>query len=442
MKENSYAGLVGTNTIRQNYSREGSLDVIIQTGGEIFSAVSSMNWSGEAAVFVSIACWKKGKYEGEKELYTEQKKELCRHVQEMINSSLSLNADVSEATVLGCNRKPKKVFQGQTHGHEGFLLSKAEGIKLLKQHPEYKEVVKPFLIGEELVANYNSQPERFVIDFTLKNVIEASRFKEVYKFIEKKVLPERGVRGIKQEQENALTLKNNLKAKVNKHHINFLKSWWKLGYGREDFLQEKEKLKRYIACARVTQRPIFEFISSEINPNDKIMAFVFEDDYSFGIIQSNFHWQWFLANCTTLAETPNYNTASIWDTFPWPQTPTEAQIKKVANAARTLRTERAKLMLQHHISLRDLYRLLEQPGKNPIKDLHIALDKAVLEAYDFEIKGKTIDTDFILENLLALNHEVAAKEKHGAKVQSPGLPQWIKNKEDYVSDDCVKFEWD
>ena len=33
-------------------------------------------------------------------------------------------------------------------------------------------------------------------------------------------------------------------------------------------LKERNKLKRYISCARVTQRPIFEFVSSEINPND------------------------------------------------------------------------------------------------------------------------------------------------------------------------------
>lgn len=94
------------------------------------------------------------------------------------------------------------------------------------------------------------------------------------------------------------------------------------------------------------------------------------------------------------------------------------------------------------MSLRDLYRLIEQPGKNPIKDLHTTLDKAVVEASGFDTKGKTVDTNFILENLLALNHEVAAKEKNCEKVQAPGLPDWIKNKEDYVSDDCVRFEWE
>jgi hypothetical protein len=88
------------------------------------------------------------------------------------------------------------------------------------------------------------------------------------------------------------------------------------------------------------------------------------------------------------------------------------------------------------MSLRDLYRLLEQPGKNPIKDLHEALDKAVMEAYGFS------DKEDILTQLLALNLSVAEIEKQGKKVQAPGLPEFVKNKESYVSDECVRFQWE
>jgi type II restriction/modification system DNA methylase subunit YeeA len=53
MQEGQRAGLVGTNTIRQNYSREGGLDFIVANGGTIIEAVSSQPWSGDAAVDVS-----------------------------------------------------------------------------------------------------------------------------------------------------------------------------------------------------------------------------------------------------------------------------------------------------------------------------------------------------------------------------------------------------
>jgi hypothetical protein len=54
-------------------------------------------------------------------------------------------------------------------------------------------------------------------------------------------------------------------------------------------------------------------------------------------------------------------------------------------------------MKDHVMSLRDLYRLLEQPGKNPIIDLHANLDKALKEAYGFS------EQEDLLAQLLALN---------------------------------------
>jgi SAM-dependent methyltransferase len=437
LKEGSYAGLVGTNTIRQNYSREGSLDYIVNNGGQIFNAYSSIVWSGEAVVFVSIVCWKKGNYEGEKSLYVDDKdKQIKRNVLPAISSSLSLNVDVTSAKILGCNKEPKRCFQGQTHGHPGFLLSNKESQKILEVDVKYSEVLKPFLIGDELVGNYKSLPERFVIDFTYHDVMSASSFKAPFKVLENKILPYRKKAAEEQEKKNKKVLEKNPKTKVTKHRINFLKQWWRLDWFKRELLDELKNIKRFIACSRVTSRPIFEFISTEIRPSDALMVFVFEDYYSFGIIQSRIHWNWFMEKCSTMKSDPRYTTDSVWDTFPWPQTPTEAQIKKVAAAARVLHTERTATLKKHSMSLRDLYRLLEQPGKNSIKDLHEALDKAVFEVYGFNAK------EDVLSQLLELNLSIAEKEERGEKVQAPGIPEFVKNKENYVTDDCVRFEWE
>src|SRR5262249_861378 len=53
------AGLVATNTIRQNETREASLDYVLDNGGTITEAVATQVWSGEAAVHVSIVNWVK-----------------------------------------------------------------------------------------------------------------------------------------------------------------------------------------------------------------------------------------------------------------------------------------------------------------------------------------------------------------------------------------------
>ncbi|MFN0216764.1 MAG: DNA methyltransferase [Saprospiraceae bacterium] len=427
------AGLVGTNTIRQNNSREGSLDYIVQNGGTISNAVSSQDWSGEAAVYVSIVNWKKGEEAGLKVLYTENPdKTLSAHIVPHINSSLSLQIDLTGAQVLACNTEPKRVFQGQTHGHEGFLLEKAEGLKILKAPPDYAEVLRPFLIGDELLSNLGGQPGRFVIDFTEKDLIEASTFRELYKIVETKILPDKKSKAEAQEAENRAALEKNPKAKVNKHHINFYNSWWKLVWGRRDMLQTIRQLPRYIACSQVTKRPIFEFISSEINPNAALIVFGFDDDYSFGIISSGLHFLWFKEKCSTMKGDYRYTTESVWDTFPWPQQPTEAHVLAVGKAAKALRDLRHDYMSRGSLSLRDLYRTLDKPGKNPLRDAHETLDRAVLAAYGWPELAPS-DMGGILQRLLDLNSSVALA---GNMATKPGVVGHLRA--GLVSEDCVK----
>lgn len=434
MKPNRFSGLVATNTIRENYSREGSLDFIVQNNGEIFNAVSSQDWSGDAAVNVSIVCWKKGRYKGEKILYViNSSGKLQAHSVSQIYSSLKTSTDVSTAKVLFQNKIPKCVFQGQTHGHKGFLLSKDNAQKILLEFPDYDQVLKPYLNGDEFVASYMSQPKRFVIDFSQLDIFEASNYKKVYSIIANDVLPEKKLKAEDQEEKNRVLLSKNPGARINKHHINFFKSWWKLSYGREDMLRSIRKLKRYIVCPQVSLRQIFDFVSPEINPNAGLMAFAFEDDYSFGVIHSSIHWEWWKAKCSTLEARLRYTTNTVWDTFPWPQSPTLDQIETVAKAAKTLRDERSTIMQKHKMSLRDLYRIIEQPGKNPIKDLHDQLDQAVLRAYGFDPKGD------LLTQILELNQFLSAQEEIDNPVIGPGLPSWVEDKSQFISDDCVTF---
>lgn len=435
MKVGNMSGLVGTNTIRQNYSRDSSLDYIIRNSGCIFNAVSSQPWSGDAVVFVSIVNWVKGNYSNQKKLYVEDENlEQVEYNVDEINSSLTLKIDVSRASILDCNKFPKLVFQGQTHGHKGFLLSIDKGKELIERDVKYAKILKPFLIGDILVGKKFSQPDRYVIDFGTMNILDASLYKEAYEIVKQTVLPARKIKANEQELMNKKALENNPNAKVNKHHINFYNKWWQLSYGRKDMIEMISGLKRYITCSRVSARPIFEFVSANINPNDALMVFAFEDDYTFGIIHSMSHIIWYQEKCSSLKGDPRYTTDSIWDTFPFPQFPKLIDVKKIAQAARELREKRNEIMSKHNYSLRDIYRILEQPGANPLKKYHEKLDDLVLSAYNFN-KRKDL-----LAQLLELNLNVASRIEKGEEVQCPGLPKCVKNKSEFISEDCIKIK--
>jgi hypothetical protein len=62
----------------------------------------------------------------------------------------------------------------------------------------------------------------------------------------------------------------------------------------------------------------------------------------------------------------HYTSDTVFDSLPWPQTPTQPQIEAVAKETVALRQLRREVMAKMTWSLRDLYRTLEEPGANPL----------------------------------------------------------------------------
>lgn len=435
MKAGQRAGLVGTNTIRQNYSREGGLDYIVNNGGTITEAVSTQVWSGDAAVHVSIVNWLKGEEIGKKKLIFQRgdaKESLFEYYEvDQINSALSLAADLTSAKPLRANVESTACFQGQTHGHSGFLLKREEAEQLIALDEKYREVLFPFLTADELIGTCGSLPKRHVIDFRKHDIFSAQNYTEVFNRIKSNVLHDRQKKAKEEHGKNEALLAKNPKSHVNRHHANFLRQWWKLSYSREELMETIEKMPRYCVCGRITKRPIFEFISSKIHPNDAIQVFPLADDYSFGILQSSVHWEWFVARCSTLKGDFRYTSNSVFDYFPWPQKASVKQIKDIADMAAALRSARRSIMQEHKMSLRDLYRVIEETAANPVSEAQKKLDSAVFSAY-----GMKKDND-ILSFILSLNLELAQQEAEGKNIIGPGLPPVIKNTSAFITDDCV-----
>lgn len=432
--EGQRAGLVGTNTIRQNYSREGGLDYIIAQNGVITEAVSSMIWPGEAVVHVSIVNWIKGSQRGNKRLYTQEGNDIStgwRHEDfDEIGPALSFNLDVTQAKVIDANVKGG-CFQGQTHGHKGFLMTPNDAKLLIGAEQRYADVLYPFIVADDFIGEKNAKPTRYVIDFHGKELLEAQSYLKAYKRVEETVLPTRKAAAEKERTRNKTALDADPDAKTNKHHANFLRQWWSLSYPREDMLAAISPLRRYIICGRVTKRPIFEFVSTGIRANDACIVFSYDDDYSFGILQSELHWIWFVNRCSTLKSDFRYTSNTVFDTFPWPQSPSVKAVRSVADAANALRQSRNKLRAQHNLSFRELYRSLELPGQHPLKNAHDALDQAVAAAYGMP---KSCDP---LAFLLALNATVAKEENAGNPIEGPGLPSCITDPASFVTQDCI-----
>ena len=302
MKLSARAGLVGTNSITKTNSRKGSLDYIVNNGGFIYDAIDSMPWSGEASVDVSIVNWTRSEppftprrlhvFQGvdEKGEYDFDLIQLPR-----ISSSLSNRTDVSDAKLLKANRFPKRVFQGQTTGYNnGFVLSSDEARHLIAEDARNNEVIMPYLRGNDLLTNQMAMPNDYVIDFRSMGILEARSYSRVFQRIEEKVLPFRRRKAVEEQQRNEAGLAKDPDAHGNYNYQYALSRWW-LHHSRRVGLREvvyENGISRYLITSRTNLYQVFDFICLDIVISDGIQAFPFEDDYSFGILHSHLHLEW------------------------------------------------------------------------------------------------------------------------------------------------------
>jgi len=315
------------------------------------------------------------------------------------------------------------VFVGQYPFHNGFLLPADEAAGWLAADPALSGCLRPYLIGRDLVEL--GKPSRWIIDFGQNDIFHAMSFPRAFERVKATVMPDVLAHA---EEEKAKT------GKATTRWTRVAERWWQFRDYQPGTIRAVRSVPRYIACSRVTKRPIFEFIDKGINPDNTIVVFPMADDYSFGIIQSSIHFEWFKARCSSLKGDFRYTSDTVFDSFPWPQSPTRKQLEAVAREAVALRQLRREVMAKMDWSLRDLYRTLEEPGSNPLRDAQARLDLAVRAAY-----GMPKDAD-ILAFLLALNQTCAAKEAAGDPITPPGLPLPVEERETFVTNDCIRAQ--
>jgi len=417
------AGLVGTSGIRVGKTREAALDFIVANGGTITNAVSSRIWPGEAAVNVSMVNWVRGPAEGPHDIIVEDRV-YCHPFRLVVDdvaydvsriaTHLQLHADVSETADIAANRHG--TAKGVAFGHEAFRSCGPDGFP--REMAGQKSFIRPVATGDDLLrGRLASEPDYCINLVDCKDEDDARRTGgEAFDHLRKHVYP-----WLKEQAE---------KKDAAGVHPSWLRRWWTPTAPREDFLANIAGRLRILVCPEVSARPCFAFISTRFVPT--MYLFAFDDDYTFGILQSDFHWGWTKAKGSRVRQDFQYTT-DVWRTFPWPQDPTEAQVAAVAEAGRAVRRTRETLMADNGWSLRQLLQAAEVEGSHPLKNAQAGLDAAVADAYGIPEGQDPI------EFLLELNQLVAEDESQGRKVRGPGLPDHLDPKDPrWFSTDCIE----
>jgi len=377
LEEGGRAGLVATNSVTQNRSRKPSLEWIAEQGGVITSAVSKEPWSGAAVVNVSIVNWVKNPSRAPARYLLDG-----QEVESITSSLRPLGLDVSRAERLGANGG--QAFQGPIPVGAGFVLSRTEAEGLLdRPEADYFQVVRPYLIGEDIIADDPAQaPRRWIIDFAASTLEQAANYPAALEIVRERVKPVRAT--------------NNDRG--------FREKWWRFGRPRGEMREATKPLSRYIAANRIGKRFLTTWQSAHTCPSDLTVVFAFEDDYAMGILTSRVHGEWARAQSSTLRVDIRYTPTSAFDTFPWPD-PTSEQRDAVGATARSVIARRQAICAEREIGLTTLYNEVDDGAYADLRTLHRQLDEAVAGAYGWPTTTAH-DTDDCNRRLLELNGRI------------------------------------
>lgn len=403
-------GYLATNTIAQGDTSEVGLTQIIDSGWTLHRAVSSTTWPGEATLEIAKIWATSEPWSGGVDLDGR----VVVGIDEMLypisrsgwrKQRLQANADQS--------------FQGSNVLGMGFTMSPDEARRLIVNIPRNGDVLFPFLGGEDLNDSPTQTAPRWVINFFDWPEDRARTYPECFAIVEEKVKPDRAMN------------KNRSRREI----------WWRFTRPTVDLYRTIEPMERVLALCQTSKLQLPAFVSVGQVFSHKLVIFALSDYFSFGVLSSGLHWRWALRFGSTMRNDPVYTPSDVFETFPQPPAGDD-----VADAGERLDNYRSKLMVELGQGLTDIYNQVHDPstsdpGIEQIRELHVALDLAVRNAYGWsnidlnhgfhQVRGQGIRFTFspdaadeILDRLLELNKEryeaeVAAGLHGKAKMKSP-----------------------
>lgn len=125
------------------------------------------------------------------------------------------------------------------------------------------------------------------------------------------------------------------------------------------------------------------FIKADVISSNAVQIIPNATLYHFGVLTSNVHMAWMRVVCGRLKSDYRYSKEQVYNTFPWP-IPTEPQLAKIEQTAQAILDVRAKYSKS---SLADLYDEVTMPAD--LRKAHQENDRAVMQAYGFDVKAMT-----------------------------------------------------
>ena len=414
LRERGTFGLIATNTIAQGDTRNTGLRWICERGGEIYQAERRFKWPGQAAVVVSILHVQRGNWDGGRLLDGRQTSEitafLCHRGGHRDPARLRANARNSfqGSIVLGMG------FTFDDTDKKGVATPLAEMHRLTSENPKNQEVVFPYIGGEEVNTSPTHQHHRYVINFgdcplrrgevgELWANAGLERRRELQAnavvpldYPDKVAADWRELLAIVEERVKPARLRSSQSSKSS--HGKRASVWWQLYHQAPDLYAAIAGLTRVLVNSQVSAHLQFAFLPTDRTFAHTTYTYAFDTNAAFCALQSRPHEIWARFFGSSLEDRLRYTPSDCFETFPFPDDWTNHPALEATG--KDYYDFRASLMVKNNEGLTKTYNRFHDRNDNSpeiaqLRDLHAAMDRAVLDAYGWQ--DIPTDYDFFLD---------------------------------------------
>jgi hypothetical protein len=350
--------VIATKTIRQGNTRESSLSLLRKSGGEIYFAQRRLIWPGKASVVIAVVAISRGPSGLEPVL--DGKK--ADHI-----NSFMIDAKV-EDTPEALASNGGRAFVGSIVSGLGFTFDDENAAatpiqrmhEILEHSPEYASLIKVYVGGQQANNQPEFKPERYVINFGAMTADEASAFPELWSIVESKVKPERAP--LKRDR--------------------YRDTWWQFAEICPGLYRAIEGSSRVlVANCAAAKYLTFSFLPPGCVYSCTLYVFADSSFAHFCVVQSRVHEVWARMFGSSMKDDLRYTGSTCYENYPFP-----VFSDKLETAGESYNNERAAVLVKLQLGLTKLSnRLNSQDDHSPeiirLRELHAAMDKAVLDAY-------------------------------------------------------------
>ncbi len=422
-------GLLATNTIAQGDTREVGLEQLLAEDALLLRAVQSAPWPGAAAIEVAIVWLRRGYWNGEFILNGEPV--------QGITSYLTQVSSITGKPFRLADNAGKSFVGTYVHG-EGFVLLPEEVESLVKKSIRNRDVLFPYLNGEDINSRPDQSPSRWAINFFDWPIEKAQNYPDCFKIVRERVLPERLQNPNKQRRE----------------------LWWRFTRPTLELYSTVRKLQRFLVHPLTSKYNTFIFVGHGVILSHMTIVIAFDDWANYAVLQSELHWNWVLAYGNKLETRPQYTPSDVFETFRFPPSERPDFMKALSGSGERFYEFRRHITLTRQEGLTKIYNRFHNSGEKSediarLRALHVEMDQAVVAAYnwsDLELGHGFHETKqgvrytiseaarrTVLDRLLALNHQRYEEEVRAGLHEKKNAGSAKRKVKSAVREDVAKY---